>query len=734
MMQATPKMRLAFGILSPIFLLLCVVAIYGEETGEWRQHQDEFTRLYGERAQAKLAEAQAKSDAAETARWTRVSGEVPNLVREIKQLYIAELGVADRCTSCHLGIDNPLFADAPQPYRSHPGKLLDSHEPNRFGCTMCHDGQGSATATSAAHGHEDNWPRVMMPTVFTQSACLRCHETTHGLAGGERVSRGADLFMTKGCYACHNVKGAGPLPKFGPPLTAIKSKLTDAPAWIGSWIKEPARVAADTAMPNFLLTDEETGKITAVLLNLSKTSSAKPVTVDASLVEDGKKLFTERGCRGCHGIEPNEKSVSPRVPHLAGIGSKVTPEWLDAWITDPKQYNPDTAMPKVALEDKERGAVVAYLMSKKRTEPLPRAADTAKYDLAEGKELIKKYECFGCHAIEGFQDTRPSVPDLGEFGRRAVAELDFGTVKDIPRTKWDWMQRKMREPRAYEWGQVKLRMPVFTLNEPDTQDLISYSIAVPSQTLPASYLVKATSAGSAAKTVSWMVGWLNCNGCHRIDGKDANIAQFFERKSRVGPTLDGVGGRLQGQYLYTFLMEPKPVRPWLTLRMPTFKFTQEQSRALVDGFAARAKTNNPYTYVAKDAIVKENFDRGVRRFRHYKCIQCHPSTVGTTLPEGVDPDDLSINLMLSKERLRPEWFREFLARPKQIAGNDTRMPTVFYTVEGAPKVERPEDDIKDIVTYVMGMTEDAEITMKGMAEEEKAEQQKEAVDWSKVQY
>ncbi len=727
-------MRLVFGILSPIFLLLCVVAIHGEETGEWRQYQDEFKRIFTERAQAKLADAQTRGDAAETARWTRVVGEVSQLQPEIKQAFISELGVADRCASCHLGIDDPLFADAPQPYRSHPGKLLESHEPNRFGCTMCHDGQGSATATEAAHGREANWPRVMMPTAVVQSACSRCHEVTHGLAGGERVSLGTDLFINKGCYGCHNVRGAGPLPKFGPPLNNLKSKLTDAPAWIGSWIKEPALVAPGTAMPNFLLSDEETGKITAFLLTLGKPTVTKPVVVDAALVEQGKRLFTERGCRGCHGVEPGERSISARVPHLGTVGSKVTAEWLDAWIADPKQANPETAMPKVVLEAPDRGAIVAYLMSLKRTEPLPRKADSGKFDAAEGKELIKQYECFGCHAIDGFQDVRPAVPDLGEFARRPVAELDFGTVKDLPRTKWDWMRRKIREPRAYEWGQIKLRMPVFPMVEDEGDSLISYSMAMPAPALPASYLVKASAAGSAARTVSWMIGRLNCNGCHRIDGKDAYIATYFERKSRVGPTLDGVGGRLQGQYLYSFLMEPKPVRPWLTLRMPNFGFTQDQARSLVDGFAGRAHADNPYTYVAKAAIDKEHFDRGIRRFRHYKCIQCHPSAVGGALPEGVDPDDLSINLMLAKERLRPEWFMEFLARPKQIAGNQTRMPTIFYTVEGAPKVEHPDEDIKDIVSYVMGMTEDAETTLKGFEEEEKAEQKKEAVDWSKVQY
>jgi hypothetical protein len=201
------------------------------------------------------------------------------------------------------------------------------------------------------------------------------------------------------------------------------------------------------------------------------------------------------------------------------------------------------------------------------------------------------------------------------------------------------------------------------------------------------------------------------------------------------PTLDGEGARLQGQYMYEFLLEPRQVRPWLKIRMPTFPLNEAQVHMLVDGVAARTDTNNPYTYVAKANIPEDHFKRGIHRFRHYKCVQCHPTSIDQGLPEGVDPEDLSINLTLVKTRLRPQWIRDFMARPKQIAGTQTRMPTVFYTVDGDPKVEKPKEDIDDITTYLTGMVEAPEVTLKAEQEQEEAKKAEEQQpDWTKIQY
>src|SRR6185312_10911011 len=84
------------------------------------------------------------------------------------QINVNQSGVVDRCESCHLGTREPLTIkasdmapggpgkrpdDLARAFVSHPRKeLLQIHDPQKFGCSACHGGNGRAT-TSVEKGH-----------------------------------------------------------------------------------------------------------------------------------------------------------------------------------------------------------------------------------------------------------------------------------------------------------------------------------------------------------------------------------------------------------------------------------------------------------------------------------------------------------------------------------------------------------------------------------------------------
>ena len=85
---------------------------------------------------------------------------------KIQQVNVPEANIVDRCESCHVGIREPIEvtqADMKGPnsgaFTSHPNKeLLQKHDPDRFGCTACHGGNGRATTSvEKGDGTYEHW-------------------------------------------------------------------------------------------------------------------------------------------------------------------------------------------------------------------------------------------------------------------------------------------------------------------------------------------------------------------------------------------------------------------------------------------------------------------------------------------------------------------------------------------------------------------------------------------------
>lgn len=98
-----------------------------EDEDGWKKYQIEFLELSVNKA----------PDGGSMEQWLH---ELKKAGPSIREATLPEAGIRDKCMTCHLGADNPNFLDAPEPLRTHPGKILQQHPVAKFGCTICHDG------------------------------------------------------------------------------------------------------------------------------------------------------------------------------------------------------------------------------------------------------------------------------------------------------------------------------------------------------------------------------------------------------------------------------------------------------------------------------------------------------------------------------------------------------------------------------------------------------------------
>ena len=185
-------------------------------------------------------------------------------------LGMAKIARFDRCRTCHQNIDKtasggfPAFPEGhpsdenvatwvsekkfPQPYATHSNTELfctasSPHPVAKFGCTICHDGQGSGTSFGNAEHTPDNphladvwheeygyhanhfWEYPMQPSRFAESTCIKCH---HGMtelgvnpkfgASAPKAFKGYELIQKYGCFGCHEINGYDAGLAIGPDL------------------------------------------------------------------------------------------------------------------------------------------------------------------------------------------------------------------------------------------------------------------------------------------------------------------------------------------------------------------------------------------------------------------------------------------------------------------------------------------------------------------------------------
>jgi mono/diheme cytochrome c family protein len=83
---------------------------------------------------------------------------------------------------------------------------------------------------------------------------------------------------------------------------------------------------------------------------------AQPPAV--SPVAEGRRLYTEHGCYGCH---TTGAAGTPIAPDLSHAGSRYSEAELARLLRNPAIHKPGAHMPKLGLTEAETRALAAYL-------------------------------------------------------------------------------------------------------------------------------------------------------------------------------------------------------------------------------------------------------------------------------------------------------------------------------------------------------------------------------------
>jgi mono/diheme cytochrome c family protein len=649
----------AFGSLSVILVICLAIAPAKDRFREWTRYQSRYLHLI------------------------RGRGEAASLQRRfqggLQQIWMPELGVTDRCGTCHLGLKEASLWDVgTQPFRPHPPI---PHSLTEFGCVMCHRGQGVATGVEEAHRSTLAWEQPILPARYLESSCGQCHWNT--LTGTPQLNQGRKLLTRYGCVSCHVLKTPEgrrlASTTAAPPLAHIAEKTPRE--WVFAWLKNPQAYAVTATMPNFELTDADARDISAFLMSQSTpylAVASQPASAASADAQAGASVYGESFCASCHAtVNAAGMLVGGDVgPELTRIGSKVKPEWLTEWLRNPKTYDPATAMPHYRFDQKQLGPLSGFLEAKTDSDLLANVhlEPATPEQIARGKTLVTERGCASCHEINGIKKPDNFAPELTVVGSESLTKIVF--APGVEHTLPDYMQAKIRQPHTFPGA----KMPQYTFTQPQVDALVTALLAQTERalTLPATLRVagKRESDYRPAGKAGQLMADMNCFSCHAINGRGGDMA----------PDLTWEGSSVQRRWLVSFMKNPNTLRPALIRRMPRFNVTDAEAETIADYIMTVYQTPafdrdalDPAKFSAADVELGRQLF-----YSKYACQACH------IIDPQNDKGYIGPTLTQVGARLNAAWIFHWLKDPQGLRTG---------TIE--PNWNMSDDDARALTAFLM---------------------------------
>lgn len=435
----------------------------------------------------------------------------------------------------------------------------------------------------------------------------------------------------------------------GPNLAGVGSKTSAG--WLYAWIKDPKQYREDTAMPNLRLSDREAADIVAFLgeqrqegfdslerepvdpayrqelvesyfrttMTIEQSQArATAMSAEEQSVYLGEQTVAKYGCFSCHaihgyedmkpiGVELTEEASKPL--HLFDFGHQHDlthshEAWLGQKIQHPRSfdhgkelvlnYDELARMPDFGFSDRERDVVLANVLGFTKESVLTerKAGQGERGEkLAAGRKLVTRYNCQGCHKIEGkghaikpfLLDENNLPPDLASLGHRVQSGWLFDFLGD-PSTV-----------QTRPWLQA--RMPTFDFSDEEANSLVEY-FAVADGRHAFSYPPE--DGPERERVVGEQVfNMLQCAKCHP-SGPGAAAASGAA-DAELAPSLLLARARLRHDWVPAWIKDPQSFVPGT--KMPTnFPLQNGEFESFVD------QAINQPTYAAEKARMMRYFD------------------------------------------------------------------------------------------------------------------------------